>query len=102
MLLPHPKVPQEQVQVVSEVGREAKRARKMGIDLNKVYFTEDLAPGKGLIFAASGITDGTLLKGVRFFGGGFRIHSLVMTSQRVIRFIDSIQASETVQTIELH
>ena len=43
------------------------RLATMGInDPNKVYDTDDLAPGKKIIFAATGVTDGALLKGVRF------------------------------------
>src|SRR4029453_15900605 len=49
------------------------RFNEMGIrDPNKVYDTDDLAPGKKIIFAATGVTDGALLKGVRFFGSGKR------------------------------
>jgi fructose-1,6-bisphosphatase II / sedoheptulose-1,7-bisphosphatase len=68
------------------------RLRKMGIaDLERVYGTADLAPGRNLIFAAAGVTDGTLLKGVRFFGDGTRTHCLVMTNQpHQVRFIDTI------------
>src|SRR5499426_3816556 len=51
------------------------RLSSMGIrDPNKVYDTDDLAPGKKIIFAATGVTDGALLKGVRFFGSGKRTH----------------------------
>src|SRR5581483_1815210 len=58
------------------------RLKSMGInDPNKVYDTEDLAPGKKIIFAATGVTDGALMRGVRFFGSGKRTHSLVMTSE---------------------
>jgi fructose-1,6-bisphosphatase class II len=69
------------------------RARGMGIsDLGRIYRSEDLARGKSLIFAATGVTDGTLLKGVRFFGDGIRTSSLIMqTNPHRIRFIDSIQ-----------
>ncbi|HEX8143846.1 MAG TPA: class II fructose-bisphosphatase [Pyrinomonadaceae bacterium] len=68
------------------------RLREMGIsDHNKVYDTNDLAPGKKIIFAATGVTDGALLKGVRFFGSGKRTHSLVMTTEsRHIRFVDTV------------
>jgi fructose-1,6-bisphosphatase class II len=68
------------------------RLRTMGIsDPNKVYDTDDLAPGKKIIFAATGVTDGSLMRGVRFFGSGKRTHSLVMTSEsKHIRFVDSI------------
>jgi fructose-1,6-bisphosphatase/sedoheptulose 1,7-bisphosphatase-like protein len=64
----------------------------MGIDdLKRVYATEDLAPGRKMIFAACGVTDGTLLKGVRFFGGGARTHTLIMTlASRKISFIDTV------------
>src|SRR3954462_15643026 len=45
------------------------RLKSMGInDPDKVYDTEDLAPGKKIIFAATGVTDGSLMRGVRFFG----------------------------------
>jgi fructose-1,6-bisphosphatase class II len=72
------------------------RLRKMGIpDENRVYTTEDLAPGTNVIFAAAGITDGTLLKAVRFFGDGIRTHCLVMTTiPHQVRFIDTIHAED--------
>src|SRR5437899_4515692 len=68
------------------------RLKSMGInDPNKVYDTEDLAPGKKIIFAATGVTDGALMRGVRFFGSGKRTHSLVMTSEsKHIRFVDTM------------
>ena len=71
---------------------DERRCKEWGLeDLKKVYTTEELAPGRRLIFAACGVTDGTLLKGVRFFGGGSRTHSLIMTLEsRKVRFIDSV------------
>ena len=68
------------------------RLASMGIkDHNKIYDTDDLAPGKKIIFAATGVTDGALLKGVRFFGSGKRTHSVVMTTEsRHIRFVDTL------------
>jgi len=74
---------------------QAERMNSMGIrDLKRVYRTQDLAPGKEVIFAATGVTDGSLLKGVRFFGDGVRVQSLVMTlSRRTVRFIDSVHLS---------
>jgi len=68
------------------------RIAKMGIkDKDRVYEAQDLAPGSQMIFAAAGVTDGALMKGVRFFGEGIRTSSVIMTlkSNRV-RFIDSI------------
>jgi len=75
---------------------DADRLKKMGIpSLDKVYHTEDLAPGRNVIFAAAGVTDGTLLKGVRFFGDGVRTHCLVMTTlPHQVRFIDTIHAKD--------
>lgn len=68
------------------------RMEKMGIsDPHKVYRAEDLAPGKEIIFVACGVTPGSLLQGVRFFGDGFRTHSLVLTSNpNSIRFVDTV------------
>jgi fructose-1,6-bisphosphatase II len=75
---------------------QAARLQSMGIrDCKKVYTTEELAPGKQIIFAATGVTEGSLLKGVRFFGDGVRVHSLVMTfATRSVRFIDSVHLSK--------
>src|SRR5499427_9190110 len=64
--------------VIAKPGDE-ERARAMGItDLNRTYRSKDLAPGNSLIFAATGVTEGSLMKGVRFFGDGVRTMSLVM------------------------
>ena len=64
----------------------------MGIsDFKKVYTSNDLASGQSIIFAATGVTDGTLMKAVRFFGDGIRTSSLVMQNRpHQIRFIDTI------------
>src|ERR1700736_3838014 len=68
------------------------RLEKMGIKEGKrIYKTEDLAPGKKLIFACTGVTDGNLLRGVRFFGEGIRTQSLIVTlEQRQVRFVDTV------------
>lgn len=67
---------------------EVMRAKKMGIkDINKIYHIEELAKGD-VMFAATGVTDGDFLRGVRFFGGGAETHSVVMRSKtRTIRYI---------------
>jgi len=77
--------------VVSKPEHE-ERCRAMGItDFKRIYRSKDLASGENIIFAATGVTEGTLMKGVRFFGDGVRTTSLVMqTHPRRIRFIDSI------------
>jgi fructose-1,6-bisphosphatase II / sedoheptulose-1,7-bisphosphatase len=68
------------------------RCRAMGItDFNRVYRAADLAPGDRIIFAATGVTDGSLMRGVRFFGDGTRTSSLIMQNDpHQIRFVDSI------------
>ncbi len=77
------------------------RLMEMGIaDPAHVYDTNDLAPGKKIIFAATGVTDGALLKGVRFFGAGKRTHSLIMTTEsRHIRFIDTVHVEGGPDTV---
>jgi fructose-1,6-bisphosphatase class II len=73
-----------------------KRVRGMGIENpRRVYKSEDLAPGKNIIFAACGVTGGLsgggILQGVSFFGEGCRTHSLVMTlASMKVRFIDTV------------
>jgi fructose-1,6-bisphosphatase II / sedoheptulose-1,7-bisphosphatase len=71
------------------------RCRAMGItNFKRVYRSDDLAPGARVIFAATGVTDGTLMKGVRFFGDGVRTSSVIMQNDpHQIRFIDSIHVS---------
>ena len=75
---------------------QAERLRSMGIrDYKKIYTTAELAPGREIIFAATGVTEGSLLKGVRFFGDGVRVHSLVMTlATRSVRFVDSVHLAK--------
>jgi fructose-1,6-bisphosphatase II len=78
------------------------RCRAMGIsDFGKVYTSKELACGDHIIFAATGVTDGTLMKGVRFFGDGIRTSSLIMQSHPSrIRFIDTIHV-EQVTTLKV-
>jgi fructose-1,6-bisphosphatase class II len=73
------------------------RCRAMGItDVRKVYRANDLAPGRKIIFAATGVTDGTLMRGVRFFGDGTRTSSVIMQNEpHQIRFVDSIHVTDT-------
>lgn len=75
---------------------DRERCEKMGIpDLSKVYRTQDLAPGANVIFSATGVTDGSLLRGVRFFGDGVRTQTLVMTTlPHQVRFVDTIHAKD--------
>ncbi|MCI0628467.1 MAG: class II fructose-bisphosphatase [Acidobacteria bacterium] len=77
--------------VVSKPEHE-ERLAKMGVkDPKRIYDTEDLARGKKIIFACTGVTEGNLLRGVRFFGEGIRTQSLILTlEQRQVRFIDTV------------
>jgi len=75
---------------------ERERTKEMGVsDPDRIFRTEELASGKNIIFAATGITDGDLFRGVRLFGGGMRTHSLAMTTGVCeIRFVDSIHIQD--------
>jgi len=83
--------------LVVKKSEHEQRCRAMGIaDFQKVYTSKDLASGANLIFAATGVTDGALLKGVRFFGDGTRTTSLVMqTNPARVRFIDTIHIEQS-------
>ncbi len=72
---------------------QKERMQAMGIhDANRIYNTPELAPGRNLVFAACGVTDGNLLKGVRFTGDGIHTEAVVMTSHPArVRFLDTTQ-----------
>jgi fructose-1,6-bisphosphatase II len=83
--------------VPTKPGQE-ERMRKMGItDVKRVYTEKELAPGPEILFVATGVTDGALMRGVRFFGGGLRTSSVIMSfGERLIRFADSVRLEEGV------
>jgi fructose-1,6-bisphosphatase II len=60
---------------------EREKALEAGMDLDRVLTIDDLMRGENVFFAATGITDGELLDGVRYFGGGAKTHTLVMRSK---------------------
>jgi len=78
---------------------QEKRLDEMGFtNKGRIYTTNELAPGRDIVFSATGVTDGDLLKGVRTFGDGLRTSSIFMTLRdNAIRFIDNI-----VMDSELH
>jgi len=86
--------------VPTKPGQE-ERMRKMGItDPKRVYTEEDLAPGPEFLFVATGVTDGALMRGVRFFGGGLRTSSVIMSfRERLIRFADSVRLEEDAKVV---
>ena len=71
---------------------ERERCMKMGVDVNKVLYMEDLVKGNEVYFAATGISDGEMLKGVLYSGNNSaKTHSLVMRSETgTIRFVEAI------------
>lgn len=81
-----------------------KRLKDMGItDPDKVYDAHELASGETVLFAACGITSGNLMQGVRFFHGGARTQSLVISSQsKTARFVDTIHMFEQPKVVQLH
>jgi fructose-1,6-bisphosphatase/sedoheptulose 1,7-bisphosphatase-like protein len=81
--------------VALNAGQE-QRLHQVGIeDGDKVYSTEELASGKTIIFAATGVTNGDLLKGARFFGGGARTETFIMSTQsQKVRLVDTIHVLE--------
>jgi fructose-1,6-bisphosphatase class II len=82
--------------VVSKPEHE-ERCRQMGIsDIKRIYSAADLASGDRITFVATGVTDGTFMRGVRFFGHGIRTSSVVMQNvPHQIRFIDTIHVHRT-------
>lgn len=79
------------------------RLTSMGItDPDKVYNAEELASGETVLFAACGITPGSLMEGVRFFHGGARTQSLVISSQsKTARFVDTVHMFEEPKYIQV-
>ena len=69
---------------------EASRAEAMGFgNLDRVLELDDLVKSSDVIFCATGITDGDLVRGVRFFGNQARTHSILVHSGGTVRFIES-------------
>ena len=83
--------------LVVKTPEHEERCRAMGItDFRRIYTSKDLASGSSITFAATGVTDGTLMKGVRFFGDGIRTSSVVMQSNPpLVRFIDTIHVEQS-------
>ena len=86
--------------------KEREAAIAAGVDLDKVYKTEDLVSGEDVFFAATGVSSSELLKGVRYSSGGAQTQSLAMRSRSgTIRWIDSWHNFERLDKLsffELH
>ncbi len=74
-----------------EDDHDVARAKKLGVtDLNKVLTLDDLVKGNDVIFAATGVTDGDFLKGVRYYGNVATTHTIVMRGTTgTVRFLDA-------------
>lgn len=81
-----------QARLCPENDEEIVRARKMGVaDIKKVLTIDDLVHGEDVMFSATAITEGDLLRGVNYFGGGARTHTIVMRYKTgTVRFVDAI------------
>ncbi|MBO1054673.1 MAG: class II fructose-bisphosphatase [Dolichospermum sp. DET73] len=79
------------------------RLNSMNItDHDKVYHAHELASGQNVLFAGCGITSGNLMEGVRFFKGGARTQSLVISSQsKTARFVDTIHMNDAPKVVQL-
>ncbi len=86
--------------VPTKPGQE-ERMKRMGItDPKRIYTEKDLAPGPDILFVATGVTDGAFMRGVRFFGGGLRTSSVIMSlGERLIRFADSVRLEDNQDTV---
>lgn len=86
--------------------KEKEAAKIAGVDLDKVYHTDDLINSEDVFFAATGVSSGELLKGVRYFSGGAQIQSLAMRSRSgTIRWIDAwhnFERLDKISSFELH
>ena len=75
---------------------QERRLEEVGIeDRDRLYTTEELAPGEDIVFCCTGVTGGDLLRGVRFEGDGYRTSTLVMSlADGVIRFVETIHRGD--------
>ncbi len=79
---------------------EKQKALEAGLNLDRVLSTDDLVAGHDVFFAATGISDGELLRGVRYFGRGAKTHSIVMRSRSgTVRIIEAVHHFEKLMKI---
>jgi len=85
-----------QARLVATDDGQRERLTRLGFhNLDKIYSTEELAPGEEILVSCTGVTDGGLLRGVGFFGGGYRTHTVFMSlSRQLIRFVDTIHRED--------
>ncbi|MBO5635934.1 MAG: class II fructose-bisphosphatase [Acidaminococcaceae bacterium] len=85
-----------QARLCPESEEQVRRCYQMGIrDINQVLTIDDMVKGDDCMFTATAITDSSLLKGIRFFGGGVRTHSISMRYKTgTVRFVDAVHKLE--------
>lgn len=85
-----------QARLCPESEEQIQRCYKMGIkEINQVLTIDDMVKGDDCMFTATAITDSTLLKGIRYFGGGVRTHSISMRYKTgTVRFVDAVHKLE--------
>ncbi|MDE2850979.1 MAG: class II fructose-bisphosphatase [Acidobacteriota bacterium] len=72
-------------------------------DPDRIYRTEELAPGDDILFCCTGVTGGDLLRGVRFEGGGYRTSTLLMSlAEGAIRFVETIHRGDNRGPVFFH
>lgn len=80
---------------------ERQFARDMGLDLDQVLTTRDLVNSDNTFFAATGVTDGALLRGVDFHGTRVETHSVVMRSHSgTVRFVEAVHRSDRLRQVD--
>jgi len=78
-----------QARLVPEDEEQAQRCERMGIDVNQIFYLDDLVKGDDAIFAATAVTDSELMKGVQYKGSYCLTNSLVMRAKTgTVRFIE--------------
>jgi fructose-1,6-bisphosphatase II len=81
---------------------ERQKALDEGLDLERVLTTEDLAQGNNVFFAATGVTDGEFLQGVKYFGSGAKTYSIVMRSKSgTVRWVEATHKWEKLMRFSL-
>ncbi|MBZ5202126.1 class II fructose-bisphosphatase [Planomicrobium chinense] len=92
-----------QGKLVPQTAEEAERCIKMGLDVSKVLKMEDLVKGDDAIFAATGVTDGELLRGVQLKGGFAESHTLVMRAKSgTVRFVEGRHSMKKKPDLVMH
>ncbi len=82
---------------------ERKRLEAMGANETKIYTTNELAPGENIVFSATGITDGDLIRGVKFFKDGARTHTISLGyKSQVLRFSEAIHLFAEGARVQMH